>query len=101
MENDKHHEQVQLLQGEIQHLKQDNLNLYEKIRYLGIIISDLITFLWDAVYNHLQNIKQYNDNYDASYYTQTRDASLFSLKSKIYGLGQANYLPCLIDSTAW
>jgi homeobox protein cut-like len=32
MENDKHHEQVQLLQGEIQHLKQDNLNLYEKIR---------------------------------------------------------------------
>jgi len=34
LENEQHQAQVHLLQGEIQHLKQDNLNLYEKIRFL-------------------------------------------------------------------
>eukprot|EP00088_Acartia_fossae_P056571 TRINITY_DN6586_c0_g1_i5.p1 TRINITY_DN6586_c0_g1~~TRINITY_DN6586_c0_g1_i5.p1 ORF type:complete len:670 (-),score=199.17 TRINITY_DN6586_c0_g1_i5:172-2181(-) len=34
LQNEQHQAQMQLLQGEIQHLKQDNLNLYEKIRFL-------------------------------------------------------------------
>jgi len=32
--NDQQQNQISLLQGEIQHLKQDNLKLYEKIRFL-------------------------------------------------------------------
>jgi len=34
IENEQQQSQMQILQGEIQHLKQDNLKLYEKIRFL-------------------------------------------------------------------